>query len=699
MQQPSFFSPKQFDMVTKYALYAAVFLLPLFFLPFTSDPYDFNKQILLFVCVLVALFSWMLKGLIQGRVEVKKDLIGVALAVFTGISLLSTLFSLNKYGSFWGWPQLTSESFLTLCLFSLFYFLANQTFGKKEITELSVLLGISTVISELVSFVLFLFPNMGFGYATTMGDSVTIGLFAALMLPLVITLLMQAKRWGKVVFGLGVLLTLILCVMVNHYAVWSVLALGSAAFMMLVIIKKEFFDLRWLALPMFFLAVSLFFLILNPRLPWLPTANNDISLSQSASLNIAKGALSHDPILGSGPGTFSYDYLKFKDQSVNQTSLWNVIFYRGVSTVTTLLATTGILGALSFLVLLAMVLWYGIRLLFSSKQIEDRTFVMMVGWLASFAAFALFSLMYNSGLALTLVGFVLMVSIANTIFEEKKEFHLKAGSGVMITMVFVFTVLFIFGIGLFILDGQRYYAEVRYYQGVSDWQAGNVAKSVPELEDAARNNQSADVYFVQLAQAYLAKLQNDLAGGKLSQADAATEIQQLGGNAINAATIATTLNPQSANDWSFRGFVYQSLAGASKDTQSWAEKSYQQAIVLDPANPYLETQLGILYYQDQNYDQASTQLNEALVLNTQYAPAMYYLGLVEAAQGKTTAAVAEFTALAKIDTQDATTIQQIIANIQAGVSPLTGIGQSATSANPETQTIPLPSKTTKTTTK
>ena len=111
------------DWIARYSIYAAIFLMPIFFLPWTSDVLDFNKQTLLILLGFVALFAWMLKVLISGKFELHMSKMHIAVGAVFLVYLLATLFSVNRYGSFWGWPQVTAESLLTLTSFLVFYFL------------------------------------------------------------------------------------------------------------------------------------------------------------------------------------------------------------------------------------------------------------------------------------------------------------------------------------------------------------------------------------------------------------------------------------------------------------------------------------------------------------------------------------------------------------------------------------------------
>ena len=58
------------DRVAKYAIYIAIFLIPIFFLPWTADVLDFNKQALLLVLIFVSLFAFLSKILISGKFEI-----------------------------------------------------------------------------------------------------------------------------------------------------------------------------------------------------------------------------------------------------------------------------------------------------------------------------------------------------------------------------------------------------------------------------------------------------------------------------------------------------------------------------------------------------------------------------------------------------------------------------------------------------
>ncbi len=50
-----------YDKIIKWSIYLSVFLTPLFFLSFSYEAFEFNKQYLLFFLVLAGLLAWLAK--------------------------------------------------------------------------------------------------------------------------------------------------------------------------------------------------------------------------------------------------------------------------------------------------------------------------------------------------------------------------------------------------------------------------------------------------------------------------------------------------------------------------------------------------------------------------------------------------------------------------------------------------------------
>jgi len=689
------------DWFAKYSIYAAIFLTPVLFLPWTADVLDFNKQTVLILLVFVALFAWMLKVLISGKFEINVSKMHIVVGILFLISLMATLFSINKYGSFWGWPQSTGESLLSLTGLVIFYFLVSNTFSKKNIFTGLLVLSVSAFLAELIGvFQLFgLFIPFSFAKSAsfnTIGSVGSLGFFVALLLPLTMIMLITSKKWLKVLFAVQLILSALILFLVNYPIVWWAVIVGSALVMVFGILKRNLFDGRWMALPMFFLAVSLFFILLNPQIPFISQKANEVFLTQKSSLNLSLQAIKERPILGSGPGTFSYDFLKFKDPSFSKSQLWNITFNQASSKVLNDLATTGILGLISLLAFMAFPIFYGVKFVVSEKGFGKREgdlseeketlkiyWVVILGILASLTANVLVYFLYNSNIALAFLNFFLVAGLIGLISSEKKEYELKPSSFLTLIVTFVFTLVFIFGLGLLILDGQRYIAEINYYSALKSFQAGNQDAGTKSLTAAASLNPSSDLYFRQLSLVYLSLFQLELKNAATTPSEEQkNKVQSLIAGAVNAAKIATGLNPKSTTDWANLGYVYQSLYGLIGDTSTFALSAYDQALTFDPNNPYLLAQEGAVNYvsaqalgQDkadqkaQLLSAAKDRLDKAIGLNANYDVALYYLGLVYDALGDKAKAIEEFKKVQQLNPDD-TSIPKILSNLNSGLPAL-----------------------------
>src|SRR6185295_8123040 len=111
---------------------------------------------------------------------------------------------------------------------------------------------------------------------------------------------------------------------------------------------------------------------------------------------------------------------------------------------------------------------------------------------------------------LIFVIFLVTAGLVGLVSQQEKQYQLKPSSLTTLITTFVFTVIFIVGIGLIILDGQRYVADVAYAHGLALWEAKQYDSAIKNVETAASLNNSSDLYFRQLSQMYLISLQIEL---------------------------------------------------------------------------------------------------------------------------------------------------------------------------------------------
>ena len=101
-------------------------------------------------------------------------------------------------------------------------------------------------------------------------------------------------------------------------------------------------------------------------------------------------------------------------------------------------------------------------------------------------------------------------------------------------------------------------------------------------------------------------------------------------------------------------------------------------------------QIGLVYYQDNNWNSAQQDFLKALALVPDYANALYYSGLTFDQMGQKQNALVQFQKLAKNNSNNSN-VQKILANLQAGKPALDGlVPQTPTPVAPNPPSVKTP---------
>ena len=262
--------------ISKICLYLTVFLIPLFFLPWTANVLDFPKQVLLLLLVFLSLIFWLISSLIEGKINLNFNWFNWLVLLFLAVLGISTYFSFYPYGSFWGLPLDISQSFVTGLALVLFYFLVVNIFKRNEIFNLLFVFIVSGFLAGIFGilqiFRQFIFP---FDFSriisfNTIGSVNSLAIFSATLLPLLSVLIFVAKGIKRILlifFGISLLVLLFIT---NFWVAWIVLFAGATILFVVGITKREIFKINRLPLPIFLLALGVIFGFLKISLPGLP---------------------------------------------------------------------------------------------------------------------------------------------------------------------------------------------------------------------------------------------------------------------------------------------------------------------------------------------------------------------------------------------------------------------------------------------
>ncbi|OHA63242.1 MAG: hypothetical protein A2842_00405 [Candidatus Wildermuthbacteria bacterium RIFCSPHIGHO2_01_FULL_48_25] len=651
-----------FETVSKWSLYLLVFLIPLWFLPFTQDILNFQKQVLLAVLVFLALIAFLARTVNAGELGIRLTWLHVPVLGVVLVMGISTLFSQWKYGSFWGWPLDVTDNFLTVFLFALVYFLVSFTIeNSSQLFRLALILlvsaGLAAVFALLQLYGVFLLPFLALAKSptfNTVGTANSIAVLSAVLLPLALIMSSAAKKVLRIVLWAVALALLAAVVFINFFDAWVVLISG-----LLVMLAFGAWSLKnrgefsWVSLPMALLVLSLFFLVFRVTLPGAPGAPIEVSPSVQGEFSILQSVLKENPITGSGPGTFVFDYTKYHSPTLNQTIFWGTRFGSGASELLDWTITKGVLGGLALLSLLGALLYFGVKNL--AKGQGGTSGMLGLGIFASLAALVVAFVMYPSNFTLWFVFWVLLGGFVLTLAGEQKRISLAPPSFLAVVSSFTFLLVLIFGLGLVFVGGQKYIAEAKYVSAVRLVNNGNLQEGIDRLLSAVRLNPSVDIYWRDLSQLYLNQVNQISQDQNLKQEERTQQVQTAITNAVGAARQAVAVSPGNIANWNVQGFVYRNLLAVPGADQV-VFSSYEKAIELDPASPFSWTELARAYIVQaqtlQNQQDAAEKragalnkglenLAKAIELKADYAPAHFLTAVILDQQGKTKEAIAK----------------------------------------------------------
>ncbi len=678
-------------------LYALIFLMPLFFLPFTIDAWEFNKQALFVALTSASALCWISSMLVEKKITLRRG--WVPLVMFFPLIAygISSYYSSAKYISLFGTTAQAYTSVLTLIAGVLFFFVAINTLHTRRAHQIihSTLL-ISAFIAGAIGLV-GLFGTNPFFFASVQGFY-TIGTVNALGVFLAVVTVFSSGLWVShkksdsllhegsygvleqtLIIALHLMTVLYLSV-IDYWMTWTILIVGLSVLFAFMLFRAKDFKTAgrvWLPAVVFLFAiVSVFWFPAFPQ----RTVPAEVTLNSQESVRITEAVLeSSSATYGTGPGTFSNGYAKYHGPEITQTTFWNTRFDRGSTFVNTLLPTVGYLGVGAWAL---FVLLLGVRTLIQilgTHQREDwlQALVAFAPWVAIIAA----AFLYHGNMTTVFLLFLFSGLLGSQVVKDVEVATEKKHPAVNL----VFSGLFLLGSILFLMGvfvtGQRYVAEVAFSDAIkADRTNASVQEIVQHLDKASTLNRFDDRYYRALAEAVILQAAEVLGSVSNQEQLSAQESQRLQGliaASINAAARTTSLSPEDSRNWLVRGLVYRQLIPAmGGKAAQFAVSSHENMIPLEPLNPRLWNELGKTYLsaaenervlalaEDKGLaEQAKKNLNELLQkaesafgksieIKPDYASAHFQLAIAYERQGRVDDAIGKLESVAQYNPTD-----------------------------------------------
>ena len=689
-----------------------IFFLPILFIPSVLVQMIVIKYVFFVGIIFLIVAIWILLRLRDGVVSVPTNKIYLAGLAVLFITLISSLFSGSIWSSLVGQLPET-DTFLFLSYVFILMFLVPSIFNtqKRIITFYKVLFA-SVGLLALFHTTRLLFGTwwLGFGYFSNMTDNLLgswndLGIFFGLatVLSLVSLELMSLGRRLKISLYVALVVLMFLLAVINFTFIWYILAAISLVFFVYLIVLSRINNTKTVSLvslPLASFAVFLISIVFIIGGSFLGDAISkhfnisqvDVHPTWQSTLGIAQNVISHKPVvrsvLGAGPNQFVNEWLLYKPTGVNSSVFWSTDFTSGVGLIPSTLVTTGILGALSWLVFLGFLIYIGFRAVLSQTVDKSQRFLVISTFLAALYMW-FFSVVYVPGLVIIVLTFFLtgLFVAALQSAGALKTFNFEYFKNPKIGFVSVLSLVIILIVGLNLV-----YTVVVKVVAVSYFNQGVAAASGNSLDTAELDLKKAigldnsDIYVRSLAQVYLLRL-NVLASTPANSASSSviqSQFTAISQSAINAAQVAVNLDNKDYQNYIVLGDVWAALVPFKiNSAYDNASSSYNKALEYNPQSPYIYTelakldaaandaekakgdlvkainlkgdytyayvQLGVLLYADKDYQNAVSVLERAVSLDNQYSNSKYFLGLSYYQVGKTAEAISQFTDLEQLN--------------------------------------------------
>lgn len=635
------------DKALKYVFIGLTFLVPVFVLPFTIFPLEINKAFLSFIGIAVLAVLYLINFIQKGKIEIPKSVLLLNLFLLVLVYFFSSIFSSNRALSLIG-EGYGLDSFSSVALLSFLAALTALFFSESK--------GAMSVFYSLFvsSIVIFIFQLMRTVFNTNIlpfnifpsktsnlfGTWNELGIFFGFT-ALLSSVFFKFLNKRKIFFGAVLLLSLLGMAVVNFEIAWLVLGVFSLIFLIYIFSSSK--DTRSFAsLPLVLFIISVLFVFLNPVVgSFLTNANLnylEVRPSWSGTFDIIKNSLKADPFLGSGPGTFVYNWLNYRPQAINLTQFWAARFNSGVGLLPSFFATAGILAVLLWICFFVLLISQFLKILAKGDDNGGEGISLM---LASFFASLylwVFNIIYVPSFALTFLAYLFTgLLIAELSRKGKiKIWKISFLSEPKIKFIASLSVLVIIvaSLGIFYVFSKKYAASYYFAKGISSFNGGS---DLPKAEDnilKAVNFDPQDRYFRGLTEIGLLKMQRTINNSSLPADELRAEFQRNLSSTIQYAQLAVNANNSDSLNWINMAKVYESVMPLKiEGAAGLALNNYAEAAKRDPNNPDNYIAEARVFAQENNLNEAKNALQKAITLKPDYAVPIFTLAQVEAASG------------------------------------------------------------------
>lgn len=638
-------------MLVEYLFYALFFTIPLIFYPKTSEVFEFNKMVAVYIFTVLILSAWIIKMIVNKKIIFRRTILDIPILIFLGTQLISTVFSIDSRTSFFGYYSRFNGGLLSLTCYCLLYWAFVSNMNQKK-TIYSMLYLIS---SGLIVTIYGILEHFGHSFSclfvtgkfdvdcwvqdvktrifATLGQPNWMAAYLVALLPISFSQFLRArlespliskKNFKKMIWLIVTILFFLATLFTKSRSGLLALVIADLIFwfgILFINFKKKVFKQLLIIFGvihfLFLIAILIFGTPITPSLGEFiqkrevqQTTDTYGGGTDSGIIRtiVWKGAIDiakHYPFFGTGVETFAYSYWQFRPIAHNNTSEWDFLYNKAHNEYLNYLANTGVVGLGSYFVLI----------IFSIVQIvKTKNSIFKIAVLAGYISILVTNFFGFSVVIINLLFFV-FPAVAKAMENSKtdvgeKKIKLDNRKKLFIILILLFASYLLFAIVKY------WYADRLYQKAKNELTIGEYQLAIKDIQSATTYIPDEPIYHNEMAR-ILTEVAVSLADNK-----EATSGAQLSFYAIGESNKAFNLSARNMNVRQSRISMFLQFGSFDPAYLDEALSLTNETISLSPTDPKLDLLLGKIYVKMNKIKEAINSFQKAIDLKPDYQDAI-----------------------------------------------------------------------------
>ncbi len=671
--------------VIRWIVYLTLLLTPFLFTWVNEELFEFPKMLLVYALVCAGITLAVIDHAWRNDWHWPRSKFDWLIGGFIVSQVLATVFSIHPRTSWLGYYTRFNGGLLSTLTFVGLYYLVIRYFSPRQLMRLS-----KVVVAVGVAAALYALPEH-FGHSPsclliaksftvscwvqevqfrvfgTFGQPNWLAAYLITLMPLALSWLIQARNWwsrGLYFLSWVVMFSVLLFTKSRSgliglgvgLGVWVILYLWrwfwqfiSHSTVEKATSKKNPTHSPWISISLWVVGLIVVTggLIGRVGTPFTPSSSGPASPVPAGTALETGGTESGDirkivwrgavdvwkryPLFGSGVETFAYSYYQDRPMAHNLVSEWDFLYNKAHNELLNYLATTGLVGLITYLSLWIGLGWVTVLHLQKHRSTGGDTILMgqqqllSIAWVAGLSAQFVSNFFGFSTVMVNALFWVGLASLAQWTTPNSGSVLAATQSRWYQFWRVAVTLVISFAGGLFLLQiGKWWVADRDYALSKALFQAGQYQASITTLESAINQSPNEALFWDQLASQY-----SLLAASLQTTPQASTSgdvISQFAQAAVAASDYTLSLNPRHLDFYKTRSRMFTSLAQVDPKYLAQAQETLETSRMLSPTDPKLAYHLGLVQLARNDTTAGLASLELATTLKPDYFAAWFDLG-------------------------------------------------------------------------